>query len=240
MNDNPYAYKNATTAAQAPASERAVFLRKTYSLLFAGILCFAATLWAAGNVEPVQGWAMALGRAIYGSRWGWLLYMGIFMGGSMAVHAVAERRPLNMFAFFGWAFLLGLLISPIVLMIAGTANGPVLIQQASVLTAIVFGALTAIVWYTGKDFSFLRNILWFAFFGLMAIGLCGWIFGFTLGLWFSAGMVLVFGGFILYDTGQVMHRYPTTMYVSAAVVLLTDVVLLFKHLLILLSSMSND
>ena len=28
------------------------------------------------SVEPVSSWAESLGRAIYGSRWGWLLYVG--------------------------------------------------------------------------------------------------------------------------------------------------------------------
>ena len=229
---NPYAFGNQLTAAEASAMERATFLRKVYSLLLAGILGFAITLWAAGSIEPVKSWATGLYRLIYGSPFGIFLYFGIFIGGSMAVHAVAERKPLNLIAFFGWVFLLGLLIAPIVLTAAAQDAG--LVSQASLITAFIFTGLTGFVFVTGKDFSFLRGILGLAMIGLIAVALAGLIFGFSLGLWFSLAIVLLFAGYILYDTSQILRRYPTTMAVSAAVVLFTDVVLMFKHILILM------
>ncbi len=229
---NPYAFGSQLTAAEASAIERAAFLRKVYSLLLAGILGFAVTLWAAGSVEPVRSWAVGLYNMIHGSPMGWLLYMGIFIGGSMAVHAVAETKPLNFIAFFAWVFLLGLLIAPLVLYAASVA--PETLSQASLITAFIFTGLTGFVFVTGKDFSFLRGILGLAMIGLIAVALAGWIFGFSLGLWFSFAIVLLFAGYILYDTSQILRRYPTTMAVSAAVVLFTDVVLMFKHILILM------
>ncbi len=143
MRQNPYAFGNQLSAAESSAMERATFLKKVYSLLLMGILGFAATLWAAANVEPVHGWAMSLGRMIYGSPMGILLYFGIFIGGSMAVHAVAETKPLNLIAFFGWTFLLGLLISPIVMMANAMDAG--IVSQASLITAMIFTGLTGYV-----------------------------------------------------------------------------------------------
>ena len=217
-------------------SERAAFLRKVYGILFLGILGFAATLWASANVPVVHDWSMSIGRAIYGSRFGWLLYMAIFIGGSMAVHSVAERKVLGWVAFGVWAFVLALLVSPIVLMVNGMADGATIISQASGLTALVFGGLTAYVLYTGSDFSWLRGALTVLFFALMGVALLGWLMGFTLGLWYSLAVVMMFAGYILYDTSQILHRLPTTMAMSGAILLFTDVVLLFKHLLILLAS----
>jgi FtsH-binding integral membrane protein len=233
---NPYAAINLTPAALAAAEERATFLRKTYLLLLAGVATFAATLWAAGNVEPVRGWASSLGRLIYGNQLGWLLYMGLFIGGGIAVHAVAEKRPINLVAFFGYTFLLGLLLAPLILFIAARQDGGAIIDQAALMTTVVFGGLTAYVMISGKDFSFLRGALWIGMLALLAVGLCGMLFGFSLGFWFSAAAVVLFAGYILYDTSNVLHHYPTTAHVSAAVVLFTDVVLLFKHLAILLSN----
>ncbi len=232
MSQNPYAFGNQLSAAEASAMERAEFLKKVYSLLLMGILGFATTLWAAANVEPVQGWAMSLGQMIYGSSMGWLLYIGLFMGGSMAVHAVAETKPLNLIAFFAWAFLLGLLISPIVMM--ANAMDASIVSQASLITAMIFTGLTGYVFISGKDFSFLGGILTIGIVGLMAVGLAGWIFGFGVGMWFSIAIVLFMAGYILYDTSNIVRRYPTTMAVSAAVILFTDVVLMFKWILILL------
>ena len=234
--NNPYRSLEAPVAAFAAASERAAFLKKVYGILFLGILGFAATLWAAANVPIVHDWSMSMGRAIYGSRFGWLLYMGIFIGGSMAVHAVAEQKVLGPIAFGAWAFLLALLISPIVLMINGMADGATIISQASGLTALVFGGLTVYVLYTGSDFSWMRGALMVLFVALMGAALLGWLMGFSLGLWYSVGVVVLFAGYILYDTSQILHRLPTTMAMSGAILLFTDVVLLFKHILILLAS----
>lgn len=231
---NPYAELTAPPAAFAAVTERAAFLKKVYTLLFLGVLGFAATLWAAGNVAPVRDFALSIGRLVYGHRFGWLIYLGVFLGGSMAVHAVAEKKPINAFAYAAWVVVLGLLIAPIVLMIHA-AQGPEIVTQASMLTALTFGALTLIVFWTGKDFSFLRGALMLGGFALLAVGIAGMVFGFTVGLWYSAAIVVLMAGYVLYDTSAVLHRLPTTMAMSGAIMLFTDVVLLFKHILLLLA-----
>jgi hypothetical protein len=231
---NPYAELTAPPAAFAAVTERAAFLKKVYGILFLGVLGFAATLWAAGNVPVVNDAAMKVGEMIYGHRWGWLIYMGVFFAGSWLVHRLAETRPVNVIAYAGWVVLLGLLIAPLVLIISRT-QGPEVVSQASGVTALVFGALTVVVFYTSKDFSFLRAALTFGGLAVLATCVAGTIFGFTLGLWFSAAIVVLMAGYILYDTSAVLHRLPTTMAMTGAILLFTDVVLLFKHVLILLS-----
>ncbi|MFT4515089.1 MAG: FtsH-binding integral membrane protein [Planctomycetota bacterium] len=237
MNENnQYASLDAPVAAFAAASERAGFLKKVYGLLFLGVLGFAATLWAAGNVPLVNGWAMSMGRLIWGNSYGWLIYAGIFYGGSMLVHSLAEQRPIGTFAYAGWVVLLGLLVAPIVLFVSDKEGGLAIINQASALTAIVFGVLTVYVLYTGKDFSWMRGILFMACIALFVTAILGWFMGFSLGLWFSAAIVLLCAGYILYDTSLILNRLPTSMPMTGAILLFTDVVLLFKHLLYLLSS----
>jgi len=233
--NNPYRSLEAPAAAFAAASEKATFLKKVYGILFLGVLGFAATLWAAANVAPVNDLAVGIGRLIYGNRWGWLIYMGIFIGGSMAVHAVAEKRPINAIAFAAWVVVLALLIAPIVLFV-NDVRGPAIVSQASGITALVFGVLTVYVLWTGKDFSWLRGILWMIGGSLLIVCLVGLIGGFSLGLWVSWAIVALMAGYILYDTSLVLHRLPATMAMSGAVMLFTDVVLLFKHILILLAS----
>lgn len=237
MNDvNPYALGSLTPAALAAADERATFLRRTYSLLLAAVLTFAATLWAAGNVEPVRALADSLARTIFGSRWGWILYLGLFIGGSWLVHAFAERKPINLVLFFGFAFLMGLLTAPLIYMVlAKGAAGVTAINQAAVLTALIFTGLTAYVFYSGKNFSFLGGALSIGSFALIGIAIAGMLFGFSVGIWWSVLAVVLFVGYILYDTDAILKRYPTTAYVSAACVLFVDVILLFQHLLMILS-----
>ncbi len=237
MNDaNPYAHHSLSSAAMAAAEERAGFLRKTYSLLLAAIATLVVTLWAAGSVDPVRNLATSLYQAIHGSRFGWLLYIGLFMGGSWAVHAFAERKPLNLVLFFGFAFLMGLLLAPLIYGVLGRgAAGVTMLNQAALITALTFSGLTAYVFFSGKSFSFLGGALSIGMGSLFAVGIASMLFGFNLGILYSVGIVILFTGYILYDTGQILHHYPVTAHVSAACVLFVDVILLFKHILLLLS-----
>ncbi len=109
-----------------------------------------------------------------------------------------------------------------------------LIPTAGILTALVFGGLTLGVFITGKDFSFLGGFLWIAGFLALGLILCAMIFGFALGMWFSALMIGLACCYILYDTSNVMHRYHTDQYVAAALALFASVALLFFYILRLL------
>lgn len=238
MDTNPYAFTDRLPAAQSPAAIRSAFLTKVYGLVLAGVLVFAATLWAAGSVPAVQELATGLWSRVIGTRFGWLVYMAIMMGGFFVVHAVARVRVLNLVAYFGWSFLLGLLIAPIVLWAA--ANQAATLNMAAAITATVFTGLTAIVLLTGKDFSFLGSFLALLFWGLLVFAVAGWLFGFGSPLVFSCLGALLFSGYILYDTSNILHRYPPDMAVSAAVTLFTDVVYLFKQILVLLLSLRGN
>jgi FtsH-binding integral membrane protein len=226
---NPYAALTAPPAAFAAASERAAFLKKVYGLLFLGILGFAATLWAAGNIAPVQDLTARLWGLIAGTKYGFLVYIGAFMAGSFAVQALAEKSPINVIAYAAWAFLLGLLVAPLTML-----AGPELVSQASLITALTFGGLSVYVLWTGKDFSFLRGVLGLGAIGLLVAVLAGFLFGFSMGMWVSVAVVTLCAGYILFYTSEILHRFPTTMAMSAAIILFTEVVLLFKHVLLLL------
>jgi FtsH-binding integral membrane protein len=215
-------------ASEATVSDRATFLQKTYRLLLFGVLGFALTLWAAGSVDWVRNLALGLWRTHP-----LIVMIGLFAA-SWFVHSVAEKHPINLIAYWGYVFLFGLLLAPIVLWAAST-QGPSVLATAAVVTAIVFTGLTAYVIMFAKDFSFLGGALSIGIFAMIGIAVAGMIFGFQVGLWYSVLGVVLFSGYILYDTSMVLHHYRPTQHVSAAIVLFTDVVLLFKHLLLLLS-----
>jgi FtsH-binding integral membrane protein len=62
------------------------------------------------------------------------------------------------------------------------------------------------------------------------------VFGMSLGSWFSVGMVAFAGAAILYDTSEVLHRYPEDRYVAASLELFASVALLFWYVLRLFMS----
>jgi FtsH-binding integral membrane protein len=61
-----------------------------------------------------------------------------------------------------------------------------------------------------------------------------------LGLWFSVAMVVLAGGFILYDTSNVLHHYRTDQHVAASLALFASVALLFWYVLRILLASSRD
>jgi hypothetical protein len=108
---------------------------------------------------------------------------------------------------------------------------PSMIASAAWVTLLGFGGLTAVVFVTRKDFSFLRGILcWGGIVALVLIA-AGVIFGFELGTYFSVAMVAFAGAAILYDTSNVLHHYPEDRYVSAALQLFASVALMFWYVL---------
>jgi FtsH-binding integral membrane protein len=101
--------------------------------------------------------------------------------------------------------------------------------------------LTVTVLVTKADFSFLKWGLVAG--GVIALGLIVVAIiipgGISLGFWFSAAMVVLACGIILYNTSQVMHRYNTEQYVAASLSLFASIALLFWYILQIFMSMRD-
>ena len=100
----------------------------------------------------------------------------------------------------------------------------------------LFGVLTAVVFITRKDFSFLRTILMFGGFAAMGLIVVAIVFQFALGPIFTYAMIALACGYILYDTSNVLHHYRIGQHVAAALALFASVALLFWYILQLFMS----
>ncbi len=129
-----------------------------------------------------------------------------------------------------------LIFLPMLIIAMYYTGSTAVITQAAIITLCMFGGLTAVVFFTKTDFSFLRSALIIS--GFIGLGLivAGALFGFELGLWFSVGMVIVASGSILYQTSQIKDHYGTEQYVGAALQLFSSVMLLFWYVLRILMS----
>ena len=105
---------------------------------------------------------------------------------------------------------------------------------------LLVGGLTFTAFTLKKDFSFLGGILKIG--GFVALGaiLASVIFGFQLGVWFSAIMIIFAGGCVLYDTSNIIHHYPEDRPAGAALHLFASVALLFWYVLRLLMSFAGS
>ncbi|HEY0073383.1 MAG TPA: Bax inhibitor-1 family protein, partial [Abditibacteriaceae bacterium] len=150
MNQNPYGQNNpfATstgwTVAEAPAEVRAAFIQKTYALFLASLLA-AIVMGGITLNTPLLGVAdMLLGIP--------LLAFGLMFGGAFLAQAVSRTEGLNYVALFGFTGFVGFIIAPILQGYESLFPG--IVAQAAFLTVLVFGALTAYVFVSKKDFSF--------------------------------------------------------------------------------------
>jgi FtsH-binding integral membrane protein len=233
--DNPYR-SPMTFAEFAPALERADFIRKTYAHLCGAVIVFTA-LEAGLIVSGLGDDALAV---LAGSRYGWLIVLGAFM----LVSYVAERWARSSVSATTQYLGLGLYVvaeAVIFLPLLSYANhvDPLVIPTAGLATLTIFGGLTGFVFLTRKDFSFLRSVLCLC--GLAAFGfiLASIFIGFSLGLVFSVAMVGLAGGYILYDTSNVLHHYHIGQHVAAALALFASVALMFWYVVRILLALQR-
>jgi FtsH-binding integral membrane protein len=213
--------------------EKASFYRKTYQHVAFAILAFIVVETILINAIPVEAivWMLS-GKFI------WLFIIGLFWLGSM-VSDKLTLDPSREKQYLGLGFyvlLEAIIFLPMIYIAAAYAGSLDTILQAAVVTLFMFTGLTAVVFFTKTDFSFLRTALIVG--GVVSIGaiVAGAIFGFNLGLLFSAIMVVLASASILYQTGQIKDHYGTDQYVGAALKLFSSVMLLFWYVLRILMS----
>ena len=125
------------------------------------------------------------------------------------------------------------------LYIATFYAGEGIIGTAGLMTLLLVGGITATVFITKKDFSFMGSILSIGGFVALGFIICSMVFGFSLGLLFASVMVVFAAGSVLYSTSNVMHQYRTDQHVAAALSLFASVALLFFYILQVLMSLAG-
>lgn len=219
------AYAQFPSRSASRLDERAAFVVKTYNYLFGAILLFAAievALFASGTAEAI---AQTLGG-------NWLLVLGGLMVVSWLASHVAHTHPstgLQFAALGGFVVAEAIVFVPLLVMAEIVAPGA--LKSAALVTFVGFAGLTAVVFVSRKDFSFLRTFLkWGGIMALVLIAM-GLVFGFSLGTFFSVAMVGFAGAAILYDTSAVLRDFPTDRPVAAALQLFSSVMLLLWYVI---------
>lgn len=216
---------------EASALQTNKVLRNTYMLLSMTLLFSAVTASISVMIGIGQGAALIMMLASIGLIWFVLPRTANSSAGLLVV-----------FAFTG---LLGASLGPTLSYYLAVQGGAQIIVQALGGTGIIFLALSAYVLTTKKDFSFLGGFL---FVGLMMIILASigtmvaGMFGVAvsgLSLAISGVAILIFSGFILYDTSRIINGGETN-YIMATVSLYLNIYNLFVNLLHLLGAMNDD
>ncbi len=231
-------YNNPYTVADAAPAARAAFIRNTYLHLAMAVMALIA-IEAVFLQSPLADTLAA--KVTSGGNMGWLLVLGLFMVVTFVANRWAHSGTSRGMQYAGLALYTiaeaAILAIPLTF---ATRFYDGVVMQALLVTLGLFLGLTAIVFLTKKDFSFLGSVIAIGSFVALGFIIAGAIFGFSLGLIFTSAMILLMAGSILYTTSNVMHHYNTDQHVAASLALFASVATLFWYVLQLFMAMNND
>jgi len=200
-------------------------LRNTYALLSMTLIFSAvtATIAIASNAAPVN----------------FIVQLVVLLGTLFALNKFQNSVWSIPLVFFFTGFL-GYTAGPIVNFYLGMANGGDIVTTALAMTGITFLGLSAYAVSSRKDFSFMGGFLMIGLILVIVASIANIFFAIpALSLVISAVGVLVFSGFILYDTSRMVNGGETN-YVMMTVSLYLNIYNLFMMLLHLTGAFSGD
>jgi FtsH-binding integral membrane protein len=213
--------------ANAPAEVRADFIRRVYNLFFLSILVTVGVGWFCAQPTVAPALLAALP----------ILLIGEFVC-IIALMFARRTTGLNVFLLYLFAAIQGAVLGPVLTMLNHAAPG--VPAQAAVLTAAVFGGLSLYALQSRRDFSFLGGFLFVALIGLVVTGIVMFfVHAQILYMIYTFAGVLIFSGYVLYDTSVILRRLGQDEAVVGAISLYLDLLNLFWFILQLLMEFND-
>ena len=230
-------YQNyARPVASEQEDVQAAFIRKTYMHVALAVLGFVIVEAAFLNTPFIVNIGLSMSQGMT-----WMLVLGAFMFATNYLERWAmnsQDKQQQYLALTLYVVVEAFIFVPIIYIGMAMTGDLSIISQAGTVTLFLFSGLTAVVFLTGKDFSFLRSALTIGGFIAMGLIVAGLLFGFSMGLWFSVAMVIFAAAAILYQTSNIMKGYHKGQYVAASLGLFSSLMLMFWYVLSIF--MSND
>ena len=229
--DAHVAYRGSGDEAVLPISQNTV-LRNTYWLL---ALTMLPTILGAVVGMQLNFFAFFKSSPIMAP----LLMFGLMMASLFAVTAL-RNSGWGVVALFGFTFIAGLALTPILTIALGLRNGGQLIGMAGGMTAAIFFTLAGIATVTKKDFSFMGKFLFIGLILLIVASIANLFFQVpAASVALSAIAVLIFSGYILFDVSRIV-RGGETNYIMATMSLFLNIYNIFVSLLNILMAFSGN
>lgn len=214
--------------AQADVDTRATFIGRVYMHLLMAVGLFVAIevgLFMSGVADDIADWMLTLP---------WLVILGAFVIVGMLASRAAYRVESVRGQYLGlFAYVLAEAFIFLPLLVYANEEAPGAIESAAFVTILAFGGLTAIAWFSRKDFSFLGPFVMFGGIVALVAIVAGALFGFQLGLWFMVAIVGLAGASILWSTSRILRQFPEDRYVGASLELFAGVALMFYYILMI-------
>ncbi|GFZ19722.1 bax inhibitor-1 family protein [Actinidia rufa] len=206
---------------------RWAFIRKVYSVLTFQLLLTVAVAAVVVSVRPIAHFfaTTPAGLSLY------ILLIITPFGVLFPLYFYHQQHPVNY-------FLLGLFTVCLAFAVGLTCaftNGKVILESVILTTAVVASLTLYTFWAArrGHDFHFLGPFLFGALFVLIIYGIIQLFFPMDKVSVTIYGCLasIIFCGYIIYDTDNLIKRYSYDEYIWAAVALYLDIINLFLALL---------
>ncbi len=218
--DRDYAQQGAVGYESVSRDETRIvsFVKETYKL-------FAASMMA-GAVGAYVGVPMA---GIIQSNF-WLLF-ALEIGLLIGLHFVKHKPGINLAVMFGFVFMTGLMLAPLLARTLGMSGGATIIGNAFAMTSVVFGAMSFYAIKTTKDFTSYGKPLMIALFVIVGFSILNIFLGNPLiAVAISGVVVILFSILVIFDTQNIMNgNYETP--IDGALALYLDFLNIFTALL---------
>ncbi|KTW27737.1 hypothetical protein T552_02177 [Pneumocystis carinii B80] len=228
-NEIPEDFKYGTTVNQCDISIRMDFVRKVYSILFVQIIASVLISGVLTMNKMLREYIVSNPMIIFFSMFG-------SIGTLLFLSWKRRSCPLNfyllaLFTLFE-SFTIGTIVS--------FYNSNVVLEALLITTGIFLG-LTLFTWQNRYDFSSIGGYLYFGLIVFLSGGLVSYFFPYnrTFDLLYAMFGALIFIGYILYDTSNLMKHLSPEEYIVGAVSLYIDIVNLFLQILNLIAKLDG-
>jgi FtsH-binding integral membrane protein len=168
-----------------------------------------------------------------------LLMFGAMLAMLFGVSAL-RNSAWGVVALFGFTFVAGVFLTPILTVAAGLANGGQIVALAGGMTAAIFFAMATIATVTKRDFSFMGKFLFVGLIVVVVASLANLFLQIpALSLTISAVAVLLFSAYLLYDISNIVNGGETN-YVMATLGIFLNLYNIFISLLNLLMAFTGQ
>ena len=169
--------------------------------------------------------------------WGLVILEFILLFG---LFAVKNKHGINLAVLFGFTFISGLTITPLLAHTFSMPGGASIVAQSFLMTSIAFGGISMFAMTTKRDFSSMGKMLFIALIVLIVGSISNIFLQLPLlQLVIAITGALLFSAFILYDTQQIIKgNYETP--IEAAISLYLDFFNLFIMLLQIFGFLGKD
>lgn len=228
--DRDYASKESSYELQEELAQQgalSTFIKDTYKLITASLI--AAVAGAYTGMQFLTFYSP-------------LLFLIVELGLLFSMQFAVSKGKTNiaLFLLFAFTFITGLTLGPILNAYIGMGAAHV-VTQAFVTTAVAFGGLTLYAMNTKTDFSSWGKPLFFALIGIIVVSLLNmFLFKSPMGSLIISGITaIIFSGYILYDTQNIIKgRYSSP--IMAAVGMYLNILNLFISLLNILGAANRN